>query len=202
VIDRIVAALRAGRPVLLPTDTVYGLCADPYREPPVRALRRLKGRDEMQPTALVASDVELLLECVPELRGRSATWARALLPGPYTLVLPNPARRFRWLTGSRPETIGVRVPVLTGDARAVLDRVGALAATSANRPGEPDPRRLEDVPPEIRSGCAAELDGGELPGVPSTVLDLTGAEPRVLRAGAVTAEGALQAAAQALGGGS
>ncbi len=195
-------AIQAGKPVVLPTDTVYGLCSTPYREAPVRALSRLKGRSETQPIALLTADVDLLFECVPELRGRAGTIARALLPGPYTLVLPNPARRFRWLAGSRPETIGVRVPVLTGDARTVLDRVGALAATSANRTGEPDPRRLDDVPPEIRSACTAELDGGELPGVPSTVLDLTGPEPRVLRAAAVTAEEALEAATRALGRGS
>jgi len=200
VTEPLVAAVRAGKPVLLPTDTVYGLCADPHREDPVLALRRLKGRDAMQPTALMASDLELLLECIPELRGHSVTIARALLPGPYTLVLPNPARRFRWLAGSRPETIGVRVPALTGEARIVLDRLGALAATSANRSGEPDPRRLDDVPPEIRSACAAELDGGELAGVPSTVLDLTGTDPRVLRAGAVAAGAALEAAALALAG--
>jgi len=190
-IDELVAAIRAGKPVLLPTDTVYGLCASPYQEGPVRALYRLKGRDEHQPTALVASDVETLLDCVPELRGRSGTIARALLPGPYTLVFANQARRFPWLTGTRSDTIGVRVPDLSGDARAVLERVGALAATSANRPGEGDPRRLDDVPPEIRVGCAAELDGGELPGVPSTVIDCTGREPRVLREGAVAAGEAL-----------
>src|SRR4051812_11894542 len=92
-------ALRAGRPVLLPTDTVYGLCADPYRPEPVRHLYRLKGRGEAQPIALLAASLELLFECVPELRGRAGVIARTLLPGPYTLVLPNPARRYRWLTG-------------------------------------------------------------------------------------------------------
>src|SRR3712207_3047792 len=138
-IEDVVAAVRAGKVVLLPTDTVYGLCATPYREEPVRRLYRLKGRDDAQPAALVASDVEMLFECIPELRGRSGTIARALLPGPYTLVLPNPARRYRWLTGSRPETIGVRVPDLSGDARAALYRLGAIAATSANLHGGSDP---------------------------------------------------------------
>ena len=187
-IDAVVDAIRAGRPVLLPTDTVYGLCANPYREEHARRLYRLKGREDRRPTALVASDVDMLFECVPELRGRAGVVARALLPGPYTLVVPNPARRYRWLTGDRPETIGVRVPALDADAESVLRRVGALAATSANRPGEPDPRRLADVPREIRAGCAAELDGGELPGVPSTVVDVTDRDPRVLRAGAVPAD--------------
>ena len=136
-------------------------------------------------------DLELLLECVPELRGRSATTARELLPGPYTLIFPNPAQRYRWLTGSRPDTIGVRVPVLEGYARQVLDRVGAVAATSANLHGGPETRRLADVPVEIRAGAAALVDGGDLPGTPSTVLDLTGEEPRVVREGAVPAADAL-----------
>jgi L-threonylcarbamoyladenylate synthase len=161
----------------------------------VRLLSRLKGRDESQPIALLVADVDVLLECVPELRGRSATLARALLPGPYTLVLPNPAQRFRWLSGARPDTIGVRVAELPPAARAVLDRVGAVAATSANRTGGADARRLGDVPTEIRAACGAEIDAGKLPGTPSTVLDLTGPEPRVLREGAVPAAEALARAA-------
>ena len=199
-VDAAVTALRAGKPVVLPTDTVYGLCADPYRDEPARRVYRLKGRDELQPTALVAADVDLLFECVPELRGRVGNQVRALLPGPYTLVLPNPARRYRWLTGSSPNTIGVRVPQLEGPAAAVLARVGAVMATSANRHGEPDPRRVPDVPGEIRAGAAAVVDGGELPGVPSTVVDLTGPEPRVLREGAVPAVEALDRVASALAG--
>lgn len=190
-IAEVVDAIRAGRPVVLPTDTVYGLCADAYREAPVRRLYRLKGRDEARPTALVAADVDVLLDCVPELRGRAGRIARALLPGPYTLILPNPARRFRWLTGTRPDTIGVRVPELFGDAAAVLRQVSAVAATSANFPGDPDPRRIEEVPEELLSGCGAVLDAGDLPGTPSTVLDVTGPEPIVVREGAVPAEDAL-----------
>lgn len=188
----VVEALRAGEPVVLPFDTVYGLAAEPYREESTRRLYELKGRTETQPTALVALDVDVLLECIPELRGRAATRARQLLPGPYTLVLPNPAGRFRWLTGPNPEAIGVRVPQLTGPGRDVLERVRAVVATSANLPGEPDPRRLDDVPDRIRNGAAAVVDGGELPGTPSTVVDLTGGEPAILREGAVPAEEVLR----------
>src|SRR5690242_11188315 len=157
-------ALRAGKPVILPTDTVYGLCASAYSSQPSERLYKLKGRDALQPSALLASDVEMLFECVPELRGRAGVIARTLLPGPYTLVLPNPARRFRWLAGERPDAIGVRVPVLPEPAAGVLSQVGAVAATSANLPGAKDPRRLEDVPQELRAGAAAALDAGELPG--------------------------------------
>jgi L-threonylcarbamoyladenylate synthase len=196
VTDQVVAAIKEGRPVVLPTDTVYGLCADAYREAPVRRLYRLKGREELQPTALVAADVDVLLDAVPELRGRAGVIARALLPGPYTLILPNPARRFRWLTGSRPATIGVRVPIPPEETAAVLGRVGAVAATSANLPGGPDPRRVDDVPDELRAGCSAVLDAGELPGTPSTVLDLTGPEPVVVREGAVPAAEALERLSQ------
>jgi L-threonylcarbamoyladenylate synthase len=190
-VEHAVAAIRAGQPVILPTDTVYGLCADPYREEPVARAYRLKGRPETVPSALLASEVDMLLECVPELRGRAAVIARALLPGPYTLILPNPARRFRWLNGHHRDTIGVRVPVLEGAARTVVDQVGAVMATSANRRHGLDPCRLEDVPAEIREGCGAAIDGGELPGKPSTVVDVTGPEPRILREGAVPAAEAL-----------
>jgi L-threonylcarbamoyladenylate synthase len=191
-IEEVVAVIRGGQPVLLPTDTVYGLCADAYHQAPVRRLYRMKGRDELQPTALVTADVDVLLDAVPELRGRAGVIARALLPGPYTLILPNPARRFRWLTGNRPQTIGVRVPEVSGDPAAVLERVGAVAATSANRPGEPDPRAVDEIPEELRTSCAAVLDIGPLPGTPSTVLDLTGPEPVVVREGAVPAAEALE----------
>lgn len=182
------AAIRAGRLVVLPTDTVYGLCADPEREETAREVARLKGRAERQPIALLARDVDRLLERVPEL---DADVLRALLPGPYTLVLPNPKGHYPWLAGDRPESIGVRVPELPQLAGDVLDQVGAVLATSANRHGGPDPRRLEDVPEEIRSACGAVVDAGELPGIASTVLDLTGPEPRVLREGAVPAGEAL-----------
>ena len=113
-------------------------------------------------------------------------------------ILPNPARRFRWLSGTRPETIGIRVPVLPAPAFEVVSRVGAVAATSANLHGEPDPARVEDVPPEILDSCGAVVDAGELPGTPSTVVDLTGLEPIVLREGAVPAEEALARAREAL----
>jgi L-threonylcarbamoyladenylate synthase len=197
-VEAAVAAIRAGRLAIVPTDTVYGLATTPYSEGPVLRLYRAKGREEIQPTALVAADLDTLFECVPEVRGKAAVIARALLPGPYTLVLPNPSRRFRWLTGSRPETIGVRVPAGKGAGAEVLAAVGAMVATSANLPGGADPRRLEDVPEELRAAVAAAVDGGDLPGRPSTVLDLTGPEPVVVREGAVPAAEALRAIARVL----
>jgi L-threonylcarbamoyladenylate synthase len=187
-----VEALRDGKPIVMPFDTVYGLAADPHREEPTRRLYELKGRDQSAPSALVARDLDYLLECLPELQGRAAALARLLLPGPVTLVLPNPARRFRWLTGTNPEAIGVRVPDFDGPGAEVLAAVGALVATSANHPGGPDPKRLDEVPEDIRRGAAALVDGAELLGSPSTVIDLTGEKPRILREGALPAEEALR----------
>jgi L-threonylcarbamoyladenylate synthase len=180
-----VAALRAREPVVLPTDTVYGLCADASSEEACRRALSLKGRPEGQPSALLCVTVDDLLALVPEL---PADVVRTVLPGPYTLVLANPACRFRWLSE---ETIGVRVPILPGPAAAVVAEVGAVMATSANVHGAPDPRTLADVPDAIRTGCGALVDAGTLPGAPSTVIDLTGNEPRVLREGAIPAREAL-----------
>ena len=163
VIEAAVAALRAGRAVILPTDTVYGLCALPEHED---VLYELKGRERSKPVALLAADVDSLVAAVP---GLDPSVLGQYLPGPYTLVFGD---------------VGVRVPSLPPEADAVVCAVGVVAATSANHSGGPDPRRVEDIPEEIRTACGAIVDVGELPGVPSTVIDLTGGEPRVLREGA------------------
>ena len=196
-LDTAIFALRAGQTVILPTDTVYGLCVDAYHDAPIRRLLRQKKRPKEIPVALVASDLEVILDAVPELRGRAAVLARALLPGPYTLVLPNPAQRYRWLTGTRPETIGVRVPDLPAETKEILDIFGAVAATSANIHGGPDPASVEDIPESVLRAAAAVIDAGPLPGTPSTVVDLTGPEPQILREGAAAAPDAMAAIARA-----
>jgi L-threonylcarbamoyladenylate synthase len=198
VIEEAVAAIRAGEPVVLPADTVYGLATTPYSSDAARRLYRVKQRPETMPSALLAADLETLFECVPELRGRSGVIARALLPGPYTLIFPNPGRRFPWLTGDRPDTIGVRVCALPAPAADVLAQVGAVVATSANLHGQPDPRRVEEVAEPIRAAVGAIVDGGELPGVRSTILDFTGEEPQVVREGAAPGAEAIERALAAL----
>jgi L-threonylcarbamoyladenylate synthase len=198
VIEDALAALRRNEALVVPTDTVYGLVATAFRDDAAQRLYRLKGRPPQQPLALMAPDVDTLLEIVPELHGRAGVIARTLLPGPYTLVLPNPAHRYRWLTGNRPETIGVRVAELPEPSASILRELGAFASTSANLSGGPDPARPDDVAPELRKKVAAIIDGGELPGTPSTVIDFSEEEPRVLREGAASADEAIERARAAV----
>jgi L-threonylcarbamoyladenylate synthase len=191
-------AIRAGKTVILPTDTVYGLVASARSAAPVETLYEVKGRDLWQPSALLAADLETLLEWLPELTGRAGVIAHTLLPGPYTLILPNPARRYPWITGENPETIGVRVPELPDVVDRILSHVGCVVATSANLPGGPDPRRVEDIPPEILERVEVVVDAGELPGTPSTIIDFSGAEPSVVREGTASAVEAIDRASAAL----
>lgn len=185
------AAIREGKPVILPTDTVYGLVTSAADAAPAERLYKLKGRDPLQPSALLAADLEQLFECLPELTDRAVAIVRALLPGPYTLILPNPAHRYRWITGKSPETIGVRVPELPDLANRILSHVKCVVATSANLPGGQEPRRIDDIPRELLEQVAAVVDGGELPGTPSTIIDFTGKEPRVIREGAAPSADAI-----------
>jgi L-threonylcarbamoyladenylate synthase len=197
-VESAVEAIRAGQPVLLPTDTVYGLVTSADRDDYAAQLYRLKGRKAQQPTALLTASIAVLFECVPELQGPAAVIVRALLPGPYTLILPNPAQRYRWLTGTRADAIGVRVADLPETAARVLDAVGCVMATSANEPGDPSPATLDDVSSRLREACAAEIDAGPLAGTPSTVIDFTGKDPHVIRDGVAPAVEAIARVRQAL----
>jgi L-threonylcarbamoyladenylate synthase len=191
-------AIREGKPVILPTDTVYGLVTSAGDAAHAERLYKLKGRDPLQPSALLAADLEQLFECLPELSDRAVAIVRTLLPGPYTLILPNPAHRYRWITGKAPETIGVRVPELPDPANRILSQVRCVVATSANLPGGPEPRRVEDIPRKFLEQVAVVVDGGELPGTPSTIIDFTGDKPRVIREGAVPSADAIGRVAAAL----
>jgi L-threonylcarbamoyladenylate synthase len=180
--------IAAGGVVLFAADTVYGLAADPESREAVERLYRLKGRRPDRPAAVMFFRTELALGALPELPQATREAVGRLTPGGVTLLLPNPRRRFPLASGPNPDVLGLRVPRLEafeGMNRPVLQ-------SSANRSGGPEARRLEDVDPAVRAGVDLVLDGSELPGTPSTVVDLTtyhedgGFEIR--RAGAVSAE--------------
>ena len=172
--------LRDGGLAILPTDTVYGIgCAAGLPEACAR-LYEVKERPAEQPTAVVFGSVAAARR---RRSGRASTRGAELLPGPVTLIVPNPGGVFAYLCGATPDRIGVRVPELAPAVAALADAVGGLAMTSANRRGEPPPGRLADVPDELRAAAAVVVDGGQLPGIASTVIDITGPEPVVLRPG-------------------
>jgi L-threonylcarbamoyladenylate synthase len=165
---------------------VYGLACDPSNRFAVERLYLLKRRSLEKPSAVMFFDLELALAALPELGMRTHEALHRLLPGGVTLLLPNPAGRFPLACGADVRTLGLRVP----DVPALAGVRWPALQSSANRAGGPDPRRLDDVPELIRVAVDLVLDGGELPGAPSTVVDLRGYEDgggwNVVRLGAVS----------------
>jgi L-threonylcarbamoyladenylate synthase len=180
-----------GGVALFPADTVYGLATDPASREGVDRLYRIKRRLPERPAAVMFFDLELALDALPELGDRTRAALERLLPGAVTFVLPNPARRYPLACGPTPDRIGVRVPLLSGPLEPLGAARWPVLQSSANPSGGADPRRLADVDPSIRARVDMQLDGGELPGTPSTVVDLGSYEEsgdyQVLREGAVAA---------------
>ncbi|HEX4363948.1 MAG TPA: L-threonylcarbamoyladenylate synthase [Solirubrobacteraceae bacterium] len=185
--------ISSGGVALFPADTVYGLACDPTSPSAVARLYELKGRPADKPAAVMFFALEPALAALPELGPRLRGALGALLPGGVTLVLPNPLARYPLACAQDPWTLGLRVPA----AGVLRDVAVPVLQSSANRSGGADPRSLADVDPILRDGVDLVVDGGPLPGTPSTVVDLRGYEGdgswSLLRAGAV-APGALQAA--------
>jgi L-threonylcarbamoyladenylate synthase len=176
---------------LFPADTVYGLACTPDAPETIDRLYGLKGRRPDKPAAVMFFDREPALAALPELGKRTRAALERLLPGGLTVLLPNPARRFRLASGSDPGTLGLRVPSLSGDLAPLAEVRQPVLQSSANRAGGPDARRIEEVDGDIRRGVDLVLDAGELPGTPSTVVDLRSYESTgewsIVREGAVPA---------------
>lgn len=183
-LERCVAS---GGVAIFPADTVYGLACDPLDAAAVDRIQALKGREEGKPAAVMFLSPLAMRELLTALGPRAREALAALLPGPVTAVVHNPERRYPLACREDPERLGVR---LIEGPLAGADR--ALLQTSANPSGEPAPRRFEDIDPAIRSGAEVAIDGGELGGEASTVVDLTtidsGGGWRVLREGALRPE--------------
>ena len=180
--------IAVGGVALFPADTVYGLAAEPDSAEGVRRLYALKGRRADKPAAVMFFSLDLALAALPELPGRTRAAVEQLLPGGLTLLLPNPARRFPLACADTPEVLGIRVPALTGALAPLAAISWPVLQSSANVAGAPEARSLDEIDPSIKDGVDLVLDGGELPGTPSTVVDLTRFEDGefdVLRDGAV-----------------
>jgi L-threonylcarbamoyladenylate synthase len=185
--DALERCVGAGGVALFPADGLYGLACDPLNADGVARIHELKGRDEGKPSAVMYFSPLALRELVAEMGPRTREAVAALLPGPVTLVLANPQHRYPLACGADPERLGLRL--IEGPLAGAMTPV---FQTSANRSGEPAPHRFEDVAAEIAAGADLAIDGGELTGLPSTVVDLSGldasGEWRVLREGGLPLE--------------
>lgn len=195
-VERVSAALRAGGVVVVPTDTVYGLAALPGDAAAMARLFALKGRGSSVPVAVLCAGTDQALALAtspvaPEVRAVAQRW----WPGPLTLVVPRRLGLHLHL-GAPATTVGVRVP---HDAlvRAVAAAVGPVAATSANRHGEPTPVSAAEVVAALGTGVDLLVDGGELTAGASTVVDVTQVPWRVLREGPIPPADVLALAPQA-----
>jgi L-threonylcarbamoyladenylate synthase len=198
---RLETCVRGGGVAIFPTDTVYGLCCDPDDERALARLYALKGRPARRAAAVMFFTREQGLAALPDLSHEARAAIEALLPGAVTLLVENPSARFAAACAEDPHTLGLRVPAWP-PALAAMARVRVpVVQSSANLSGSSDARRIEEVPASVRDGVDLVLDGGELPGVPSTVVDLRGLHDgagwRILRAGAVSEQAVGSALADA-----
>ena len=184
--------ISVGGVAVFPADTVYGLATEPDSREGVERLYRLKGRPPERAAAVMFFQLDSALAALPELGERTRGAVEALLPGALTLVLPNPARRYPLACGPSPERLGLRVPRLEGELAPLAAVARPVLQSSANRSSEPDARTVADIDERVRAGVDLVLDAGELPGTPSTVVDLSSYEESgdwsLLREGAVPRE--------------
>ena len=182
--------IAVGGIALFPADTVYGLACEPDSKEAVQRLYMLKRRHPDKPAAVMFFALDLALAALPELGPRTGGAVRALLPGAVTLLVPNPAHRFPLACGQDADVLGLRVPAWPPALAALADVRWPVLQSSANAAGAPDARTLQDVPEFMRTHTDLVLDGGDLPGMPSTVVDLRAFERdgqwSVAREGAVS----------------
>jgi L-threonylcarbamoyladenylate synthase len=169
---RLEECVAGGGVAVFPTDTVYGVGCDPEDQGAARRLYELKGRPPARACAVMFFALDPALLTLGELPDAERLALGALLPGPVTVLLANRGGHFAAACRSDPGTLGLRVPRLPDRLSALSSISAPVMQSSANISGEPDARRLQDVPARLLDGADLVLDGGELPGIPSTVLDL------------------------------
>jgi L-threonylcarbamoyladenylate synthase len=160
--------IAAGGVAIFPADGLYGLACDPLNPAAIERVHRIKGRDDGKPSAVLYFSPLAMRELIEDLDARTRTAVGALLPGPVTLVVANPQRRYPLACREDPERLGVRL--IGGPLAGTMCPV---FQTSANRSGEPAPALFADLPREILTAVDVAIDGGALAGLPSTVIDLT-----------------------------
>jgi L-threonylcarbamoyladenylate synthase len=175
-----------GGVAVFPADGLYGLACDPLNSQAIGKIHRLKGRDDGKPSAVMYFSPLAIRELLAGFGPRTKAAASALMPGPVTLVVANPERRYPLACRDDPAKLGVR---LIGGALAGV--MCPVFQTSANFSGRNAAAHFDQVPAEIVAGADLAIDGGELPGLPSTVIDVSAIDVdgswHVIRPGAVSA---------------
>ena len=193
-LDAAVSAGRSGRLVVLPTDTLYGIGADAFSSAAVRSLLAAKGRGPDMPVPVLVGSWSTIDGLVTSVPRAARELVEAFWPGGLSLVLPH-APSLTWDLGRTRGTVMLRMP-LHPVALELLREVGPMAVSSANRSGHSPATTVGEATAQLGDAVAVYLDGGPCRvGVASTIVDLTAAEPRVLREGAVS----LTAIAEVLG---
>ncbi len=169
-----------------PADTLYGLACDPLNAGAVERINSIKGRDDGKPSAVMYFSPLAMRELVSGLGSKTREAVGAVLPGPVTLIVANPERRYPLACRDHPERLGVRL--IEGPLAGTMT---PIFQTSANPSGEPAPTRFDQIDDDILGTVDLAIDAGELIGEPSTVVDITGIEAeggfRILREGALPA---------------
>ncbi len=186
-IEEAVAAAGRGELVVLPTDTVYGIGADAFMPTAVTAMLTAKGRGRHMPSPVLVGSVRAAAALIDDLGMHGQDLIDEFWPGPLTLVC-HASRTLSWDLGDTRGTVAVRMP-LHPVALELLKRTGPMAVSSANRSGQAPARTVAEAEAQLGDSVAVYLDGGPAAGeVPSSIVDLTGTVPRLLRAGAISPE--------------
>ena len=190
-VEKAIAALKAGELAVLPTETVYGIFADATNEAAVQKLYAVKGRPVEKALNMNVSDYDTILRFSVHQPAYLEKLVQTFLPGPLTIILEASPEVPEWIHVGK-TTVGFRMPSISA-TQEVIKALGVLVGPSANLTGSPSPRFYEDLTSAILDKAAVALQDDSIYGLDTTILDLSGEKPKILRQGAITAQELLDA---------
>ena len=190
-VEKAIAALKAGEMAVLPTETVYGIFADATNEAAVQKLYAVKGRPVEKALNMNVADYDTILKFSVHQPAYLEKLVKTFLPGPLTIILEASPEVPEWIHVGK-TTVGFRMPSIPA-TQEVIKALGVLVGPSANLTGSPSPRFYEDLTSAILDKAAVALQDDSIYGLDTTILDLSGEKPKILRQGAITAQELLDA---------
>lgn len=190
-VEKAIAALKAGELAVLPTETVYGIFADATNEAAVQKLYAVKGRPVEKALNMNVADYDTILKYSVHQPAYLEKLVQTFLPGPLTIILEASPEVPKWIHVGK-TTVGFRMPSIPA-TQEVIKALGVLVGPSANLTGSPSPRFYDDLTSAILDKAAVALQDDSVYGLDTTILDLSGEMPKILRQGAITAQELLDA---------